>query len=95
MWCGLERFTNSWFENLLLQEWLPTVPDVQAKLDNGAAMAGVVGVADVGSGNGRALIKLAQAYPKSRFVGYDDFAGAGRCGFRHLRVARGKDQGVL
>ena len=76
MWCGLERFTNTWFENLLLQEWLPAVPDVEAKLNNGATMAGVAGVADVGCGNGRALIKLAQAYPQSRFVGYDNYEPA-------------------
>ena len=72
-WCGLERFTGGWFENLLLQEWIPAVPEVEAKLENGAAMAHVTAVADVGSGNGRALIKLAEAYPKSRYVGYDIF----------------------
>lgn len=31
-------------------------------------------VADVGGGQGRALIKLAQSYPQSRYVGYDVFA---------------------
>ena len=67
MWTGLERFTASWFENLLIQEWIPAVPEVQAKLERGASMA------DVGSGNGQALIKLAQAFPNSRFVGYDVF----------------------
>lgn len=75
-WCGLERFTAGWFENLLLQEWIPNVPDVKAKLENGAAMAHVTAVADVGSGNGRALIKLAETYPKSRYVGYDIFESA-------------------
>ena len=66
-WCGLERLTAGWFENFLLQEWLPRLPDVQAKLERGAL------VADVGCGRGRALIKLAQAYPNSRYVGYDAF----------------------
>ena len=28
MWDGLERFTAGWFENLLLPEWLPAMPDV-------------------------------------------------------------------
>lgn len=50
-----------------MQEWIPAVPKVQAKLERGALAA------DVGCGRGRALIRLAQAFPKSRFVGYDAF----------------------
>jgi 2-polyprenyl-3-methyl-5-hydroxy-6-metoxy-1,4-benzoquinol methylase len=64
-WEGIERFTNGWFNNLLVQEWLPLMPDVQAKLERGAE------VADVGCGHGRALIRLAQAFPGSRFIGFD------------------------
>ncbi len=66
-WNGMERFTAGWFENLLLQQWIPAMPDVQAKLERGAR------VADVGCGSGRALIKLAQAFPKSHCVGFDVF----------------------
>ena len=66
-WDGMERFTAGWFENFLLQEWLPAMPAVQEKLERGAL------VADVGCGRGRALAKLAQAFPASRFVGYDVF----------------------
>jgi SAM-dependent methyltransferase len=66
-WAGMERFTNSWFENFLVQTWIPSMPDVQAKLEAGCDYA------DVGCGSGRALIKLAQAYPSSRFAGYDIF----------------------
>src|SRR5438874_163994 len=51
MWDGLERFTNGWFENLLLPVWIPAMPEVEAKLRKGAR------VADVGCGRGRALIK--------------------------------------
>ncbi len=67
MWDGLERFTAGWFENLLVPLWIPAMPDVQAKLERGAA------VADVGCGRGRALIKLAQTYPDSHYIGYDIF----------------------
>jgi 2-polyprenyl-3-methyl-5-hydroxy-6-metoxy-1,4-benzoquinol methylase len=67
-WDGFERFSGGWFENLLLPVWIPAMPDVQAKLAGGAL------VADVGCGRGRALIKLAEAFPKSRFVGYDAYA---------------------
>ena len=66
-WDGLERFTGTWFENLLVQEWLPAVPEVEVALSRGAR------VADVGSGRGRALVKLARAFPSSRFVGFDAF----------------------
>jgi SAM-dependent methyltransferase len=67
LWDGLERFTGGWFQNLLLQLWIPAMPDVQTQLERGAD------VADVGCGRGRALIKLAQAFPRSRYVGYDVF----------------------
>lgn len=69
MWDGMERFTAGWFENLLIQEWMPALPEVDAALRRGAD------VADVGSGRARGLIKLAQAYPNSRFVGIEAFAG--------------------
>jgi SAM-dependent methyltransferase len=43
------------------------MPDVEIKLKQG------VDVADVGCGRGRALIKMAQAFPRSRYTGYDAF----------------------
>src|SRR2546429_4504222 len=64
---GLERFTAGKFEHLLIPEWLPAMPEVQTKLEQGAL------VADIGCGRGKALIKLAQAFPRSRYVGYDIF----------------------
>jgi SAM-dependent methyltransferase len=67
MWDGLQRFSCTWFENLLLQQWIPAMPDVKAHLERGCD------VADVGCGRGHALIKLAQAFPQSRCVGYDNF----------------------
>ena len=56
-WDGLERFSAGLFDNYLLQEWIPAMPDVAGHLDRGCD------VADVGSGRGRALIKLALASP--------------------------------
>src|SRR5499425_610342 len=67
MWDGLERLTSTWFENLMLQQWIPAMPDVNAHLEHGCD------VADVGCGRGRAIIKLAEAFPRSRYVGYDNF----------------------
>jgi hypothetical protein len=62
---SLERFTSTWFENLLLQQWIPAMPDVKAKLERGCD------VADAGCGRG--LIKVAEAFPRSRYIGYDNF----------------------
>jgi SAM-dependent methyltransferase len=67
VWEGMERISAGWFDHLLVQQWIPMVPEVQAKLEDGAH------VADIGCGSGRALIKLAQAFPNSSFVGYDTF----------------------
>ena len=96
-WDGIERFTAVGFENFLLQQWMPALPHLQRQLESGGH------VADVGCGTGRALIKLAQAYPHSRYVGYDAHApnvgkataraaAAGvkdRVTFRHLDAAQG------
>jgi 2-polyprenyl-3-methyl-5-hydroxy-6-metoxy-1,4-benzoquinol methylase len=67
-WEGVTRFSSGWFENLLVPVWLAAMPEVLAKLEKGAL------VADVGCGQGKAMIKLAQSYPQSRYVGYDSFA---------------------
>lgn len=69
-WCGFERFTYTFFHNSMVQEWIPAMPDVEARLRAGGT------VADVGSGNGQALIILAQAYPKATFVGFDNYPAA-------------------
>jgi 2-polyprenyl-3-methyl-5-hydroxy-6-metoxy-1,4-benzoquinol methylase len=70
VWDGLERSSAGWFNNLLLQQWIPAMPSVQSKLQRG------VRVADVGCGRGRALIKLAQAFPASRYFGYEIYGPA-------------------
>jgi 2-polyprenyl-3-methyl-5-hydroxy-6-metoxy-1,4-benzoquinol methylase len=66
-WEGMDLFTAGWFNNSLLQMWLPAMPDVQSKLESDAELA------DVGCTRGLALIRLAEAFPASRFVGYDAF----------------------
>lgn len=62
---GYARFTAGWYNNLLLPAWLPAMPATSQLLEAGAD------VADVGCGRGLALITLANAFPGSRFVGYD------------------------
>lgn len=67
-WEGMSRFTSGWFENLLLPVWLPEMPEVRAKLEAGCT------VADVGCGRGLGIVRMAQAFPRSTFVGFDRFA---------------------
>lgn len=67
---GMSRVSAGWFDHMLVQQWLPIVPEVQARLAQGGLAA------DIGCGTGRALIVLAQAFPNSHFVGYDRFAPA-------------------
>ena len=66
--CGFERFSRTAFRNNLTQDWIPAMPQVDAALRSGGT------VADVGCGNGQALIYLAQAYPKAVLVGFDAYA---------------------
>lgn len=69
-WCGFERFTRPGFKNNLVQDWLPALPQADAALRAGGS------VADIGCGNGQALLYLAQGYPNARLVGYDSYAPA-------------------
>jgi SAM-dependent methyltransferase len=67
---GMRRFSVPWYEHQLTQQWIPALDGAHQKLQAGARYA------DVGCGAGHALIKLAQTYPQSSFVGYDAFQGA-------------------
>lgn len=69
LWDGMSRFTGSWFESVMVDDWLSTFPHVVEKLERG------IDVADVGCGAGRALIVLAKRFPRSRFTGFDNFRG--------------------
>jgi SAM-dependent methyltransferase len=53
------------YRTYLLQEWIPALDGVEAKLRAGAR------VADVGCGYGTATVLLAEAFPESEFVGFD------------------------
>src|SRR5580698_4350778 len=62
---GTERFFRAGYNANLVTSWLPSLEGVVAKLENGAK------VADIGCGHGASTILMAQAYPKSRFFGFD------------------------
>ncbi|MDB5850326.1 MAG: SAM-dependent methyltransferase [Rhodoferax sp.] len=62
---GTERFFRPGYAAHLVQSWLPALGGTEARLREGAE------VADVGCGHGASTIIMAQAYPKSRFTGFD------------------------
>src|SRR5258708_36592452 len=65
MFCAVARFFKPGYQNYLVQQWLPALDGVVAKLDRGAR------VADVGCGHGWSTVIMAKAFPKSTFIGYD------------------------
>ena len=65
LFAGTERFFRPNYRAHLVKEWIPALGDTEAKLKAGAK------VADVGCGLGTSTILMAQAYPKSTFVGSD------------------------
>jgi SAM-dependent methyltransferase len=62
---GCERFFRPGYLANLTTSWIPALEGVEAKLRAGAK------VADVGCGHGASTILMAQAYPESRFFGFD------------------------
>lgn len=68
--CGFQRFSRTAFVNHLCQDWIPAMPEIDARLRAGGSMA------DVGCGNGLALIQIAQQYPSARLTGFDHHAPA-------------------
>ena len=68
--CGFERFTRTGFRNNFAQDWVPALPQADAALRAGGS------VADIGCGNGQALLFLAQGYPQATLVGYDAYPPA-------------------
>jgi 2-polyprenyl-3-methyl-5-hydroxy-6-metoxy-1,4-benzoquinol methylase len=62
---GTQRFFRPGYNAHLTNEWIPALAGVEAKLKAGGT------VADVGCGFGASTILMAQAYPKSKFFGFD------------------------
>jgi SAM-dependent methyltransferase len=62
---GTERLFKPGYVANLVNQWIPALDGVEAKLQRGAA------VADLGCGYGASTILLAQAYPNSLVVGFD------------------------
>jgi ubiquinone/menaquinone biosynthesis C-methylase UbiE len=62
---GTERFFRPNYAANLVSSWIPSLEGVEARLKQG------IRVADTGCGHGASTVLMAQAFPKSAFVGFD------------------------
>ena len=62
---AIERLFHVGYETWVADHWIPAVPHIHQKLEQGSEAA------EVGCGAGQCLIPVALAFPKSRFSGYD------------------------
>jgi 2-polyprenyl-3-methyl-5-hydroxy-6-metoxy-1,4-benzoquinol methylase len=65
LYTGTARFFRPGYVANLVQNWIPSLDGVEERLRDGGR------VADIGCGFGVTTILLAQAFPKSTFVGFD------------------------
>lgn len=70
LFCAAGRFFRPSYRNALVDAWLPALEGVVDRLEHGAR------VADVGCGHGFSTLMMAQAFPKSTFIGYDFHQGS-------------------
>ncbi|HEY7379467.1 MAG TPA: class I SAM-dependent methyltransferase [Steroidobacteraceae bacterium] len=105
LFCGVAAFYRNAYRASLLSEWLPALDGVVGQLERGVA------VADVGCGHGHSTRLMAEAFPRSRFYGFDPHgqsideanrsaidAGIGqRLSFQAARAADypGRDYGLI
>ncbi len=66
LFVGTERFFRPGYAAHLIASWIPALSGVEAKLKTGGK------VADIGCGHGSSTVIMAQAYPNSRFWGFDN-----------------------
>jgi len=65
LFCAVGAFFRPGYVNNIVQSWLPALDGVLPKLEAGAK------VADIGCGVGFSTLLMAEAYPNSRFIGFD------------------------
>ena len=70
LFCGTESFFRTGYRAHLVSQWLPALDGVVERLQRGAR------VADIGCGHGASTILMAQAFPRSSFVGLDYHAAS-------------------
>ncbi len=70
LFCGTESFFRTGYRAYLVNAWLPALDGMVERLKRGAR------VADIGCGHGASTILMAQAFPKSSFIGLDYHDGS-------------------
>ncbi|WP_353646330.1 class I SAM-dependent methyltransferase [Mesorhizobium sp. WSM2239] len=68
--CGSAAFCRNGYRASLVPQWLLALEGVIGRLEAG------IGVADVGCGHGHSAALTAQAFPNSRFHGFDPHAAS-------------------
>jgi 2-polyprenyl-3-methyl-5-hydroxy-6-metoxy-1,4-benzoquinol methylase len=63
---GTERFFKPSYMGNLLENWLPAITNIRQRLTGG------ITVADLGCGYGASTMIMAEAFPSSTFVGFDN-----------------------
>jgi SAM-dependent methyltransferase len=63
--CGVASFYRNAYRASLVPLWLPALDGVAERLEEG------ITVADIGCGHGHSTILMAEAFPASRFIGFD------------------------
>ncbi|MGA0612864.1 class I SAM-dependent methyltransferase [Caldimonas sp. KR1-144] len=81
MACGVAAFYRNGYRASLVPQWLPALEGVVAQLEAGIA------VADIGCGHGHSTLLMAEAFPNSRFFGYDTHAESIAEARRHAAAA--------
>ena len=67
---GVAAFYRNGYRASLVSQWLPALDGVVERLQAGIA------VADVGCGHGHSTVLMAEAFPNSRFYGFDTHAAS-------------------
>jgi SAM-dependent methyltransferase len=70
MACGVASFFRNSYRANLVSQWLPALDGVVARLEAG------IDVADIGCGHGHSTLLMADAFPNSRFNGFDTHAAS-------------------
>jgi len=75
--CAIAEFFHPGYRANLIEKWLPALDGVIERLKMGAL------VADVGCGHGHTTRLMANAFPRSRFIGIDNHAPSIEAARRH------------
>jgi SAM-dependent methyltransferase len=86
---GTAAFYRNGYRASLVSQWLPALDGVVAALERGIA------VADVGVGHGHTTVLMAEAFPNSRFYGFDTHPASISESRRNAREAGVEERAVF